>query len=327
MPRSIILVLLGIALLALFTLPFFMGTSVTFATIVFSKSLAVLGIFLLLQAGQVSFGHGMFFAAGAYSAAYIGAAWSGPDLIVLTVIAILISALSGLVIGLFVSRYRLIFFAMLNLAFSMVLFALLEKLFHYTGGTDGMRVRRPTLLGAEFNRASFDLVIYYYALILLVVAAVLVWLYLRSPLGQALKAVKVNETRLEYIGLSANRTILAAYVFSAVLAGLGGLAYGLVQGLATPDLTFWTRSGEFVFIAVLGGIGNVIGVFAGTLLYEAVRFYAAAFLDDSWQLILGIVLIVVILVVPSGLIGLPQRIMGALRGRTSLHSQKDRNHD
>ncbi|MFN7004676.1 MAG: ABC transporter permease, partial [Roseinatronobacter sp.] len=69
MPRSIILVLLGIALLALFSLPFFMGTSVTFATIVFSKSLAVLGIFLLLQAGQVSFGHGMFFAACAYSAA------------------------------------------------------------------------------------------------------------------------------------------------------------------------------------------------------------------------------------------------------------------
>lgn len=327
MSRSLILSLLAVLLIALLTLPFFLGTSVTFATIVFSKSLAVLGIFLLLQAGQVSFGHGMFFAAGAYSAAYIGAAWSGPDLIVLTLVAILISATSGLIIGLFVSRYRLIFFAMLNLAFSMVLFALLEKLFHYTGGTDGMRVRRPTLLGAEFNRAAFDLVIYYYALILLAVSAVLVWLYLRSPLGQALKAVKVNETRLEYIGLSANRTILVAYVFSAVLAGLGGLAYGLVQGLATPDLTFWTRSGEFVFIAVLGGIGNVIGVFAGTLVYEAVRFYAAALLDDSWQLILGVVLIVVILLVPAGLIGLPQRIRSALRGQPNHSNQKDRTHD
>ncbi len=303
---------LVVALVFLATLPLTFDTSLTFAAIVFSKMLAVLGIFVLLQAGQVSFGHGMYFAAGAYCAAYIGAAWRGPDLIVLTLSAIVVSAIGGFVIGLFVSRYRYIFFAMLNLAFSMVMFALLEKLFHYTGGTDGMRVRRPTLLGWEFNRATFDVVIYYYALGLMLAAAVLVWLYLRSPLGQALKALKVNETRLEYIGLSANRTILVAYVASAILAGLGGLAYGVVQGLATPDMTFWTRSGEFVFIAVLGGIGNVVGVFAGTFVYEGVRFYAAALLDDSWQLILGIVLITVILVVPAGLIGLPQRLMGAM---------------
>lgn len=306
-------VLVSIALFV--ALPLTIATPLTFLTIVFAKSLAVLGIFLLLQAGQVSFGHGMFYAATAYTAAYIGIAWPGPDLLVLTLAAIAVSAIFGLVIGIFVSRYRYIFFAMLNLAFSMVLFALLEKLFHYTGGTDGLRVSRPTLFGATLDRASFDLVMYYYALALVVLASALIWLYLRSPLGQALKALKVNETRLEYVGLSANVTILVAYVFSAVLAGLGGLAFGLVQGLATPELTFWTRSGEFVFIAMLGGIGNVAGVFAGTLVYEGVRFYAAAFLDDSWQLILGVTLIVVILIVPAGLIGVPERISGALRPR------------
>ncbi|MFN4171171.1 MAG: branched-chain amino acid ABC transporter permease, partial [Pseudorhodobacter sp.] len=267
---------LAAVLLALFTLPFTFSSSVTIATIIFSKSLAILGIFLLLQAGQVSFGHGMFFAVGAYTAAYAGMVWRAPDVILLSLGVIGIAGLSGLVIGLFVSRYRLIFFAMLNLAFSMVLFALLEKLFHYTGGTDGMRIRRPSLAGYTFSRAEFDLAMFYYALVLMVGATLLVWLYLRSPLGQALRAVKVNETRLEYIGLSANRTLLVAYVFSAILTGLGGLAFGLVQGLATPELTFWTRSGEFVFIAVLGGIGSVFGVFAGTLVYETVRFYAAA---------------------------------------------------
>lgn len=304
-------VLIGIAVLAV--LPLTGALPLTFLTIVFAKSLAVLGIFLLLQAGQVSFGHGMFYAAGAYTAAYIGIAWQGPDLIVLTLAAIFVSLVFGTLIGLFVARYRYIFFAMLNLAFSMVMFAMLERLFHYTGGTDGLRVRRPTLFGATLDRASFDIVMYYYAFALVVLASFLIWLYLRSPLGQALKALKVNETRLEYIGLSANQTILVAYIFSAVLAGVGGLAFGLVQGLATPELTFWTRSGEFVFIAVLGGIGNVIGVFAGTFVYEAVRFYAAAFLADAWQLILGITLIVVILVVPAGLIGVPERLSGALR--------------
>lgn len=307
------LILLLVALIVLATLPFTVASSVTIATLIFSKSLAVLGIFLLLQAGQVSFGHGMFFAAGAYCAAYFGMVSKAPDLILLTLAVMAISAIAGLIIGLFVSRYRLIFFSMLNLAFSMVLFALLEKLFHYTGGSDGLRIRRPSLLGMTFSRSEYDLVIFYYSLVVLVICSGLVWLYLRSPLGQALKALKVNETRLEYIGLSANRTLLVAYVFSALLAGLGGLAAGLVQGLATPDLTFWTRSGEFVFIAVLGGVGSVMGVFAGTVLYETVRFYAAAFLDDSWQMILGIVLILVILVVPSGLIGLPARIRQALK--------------
>lgn len=302
-----LLVIALVVVLAL--LPVLSAGNVTFATTVYAKMLAVLGIFLLLQAGQVSFGHGMYFAAGAYTAAYMGQAMGGADILLLLLAVIAISGLSGLIVGLFVSRYRYIFFAMLNLAFSMAVFALLEKLFHLTGGTDGLRVPRPTLLGESFSRAQFDIVIYYFSFIMVVLGSLGIWLYLRSPLGQALKAVKVNETRLEYIGLSANRTILIAYVFSAVLAGIGGLAFGLQQGLAVPELTFWTRSGEFVFIAVLGGVGNVIGVFAGTVVFQAVRFVAAALLDDAWQLILGIVLIAIILVVPAGLIGLPARLM------------------
>jgi len=301
------------AVLALAALPFFAGSLLTLGTIVLAKALAVLGVFLLLQAGQVSFGHGMFFAVGAYTAAYIGAAFRGADLLFLALAAAGVSALAGLAVGLFVARYRYIFFGMLNLAFSMVLFAVLEKFFHLTGGTDGMRIRRPTLLGFEFGRSSFDLVFYYFVLALSVAMAILVWQYLRSPLGQALKALKSNETRLEYIGLSARDTILAAYVFSAVLCGLGGLCLGIVQGLATPDYTFWTRSSEFVFIAVLGGTGHVVGAFAGSFVYEAVRFYAASLLEDSWQLILGAVLIAVILGAPGGIVDLPRRLFGRRR--------------
>ena len=296
-----------IAVAALLALPFFAGGLLTLSTVVLAKALAVLGVFLLLQAGQVSFGHGMFFAVGAYSVAYIGGWWRDADLILLTLAAIAVSGIGGLLVGLFVARYRYIFFGMLNLAFSMVLFAVLEKFFHLTGGTDGIRIRRPTLLGFEFGRGQFDLVLYYFVLALALVSAVLVWQYLRSPIGQALKALKVNETRLEYIGLSARNTILAAYVFSAILCGLGGLSLGIVQGLATPDYTFWTRSSEFVFIAVLGGTGHVVGAFAGSFVYELVRFYAAALLEDSWQLILGVVLIAIILGAPGGIIDLPRR--------------------
>jgi len=132
---------------------------------------------------------------------------------------------------------------------------------------------------------------------------------LTSPMGQALAAIKTNETRLEYLGLSARKVLLIAYVISAVLAGIGGVLLAAVQGLVTPEYGYWIRSGEFVFIAVLGGAGHVLGAFAGSLVYELVRTYAAAFAADIWQMVLGVVLLLVILFAPKGLIGLYERMI------------------
>jgi branched-chain amino acid transport system permease protein len=308
--RNVSLMVLAIVLAGV---PLFAGSMQTFMAIVYAKSLAVLGIILLLQAGQVSFGHGMFFAAGAYTAAFLGRALGGGDLILLILAGLASSLVLGLAVGLFVVRYRYIFFGMLNLAFSMVLYSILEKFFHITGGSDGLRIRRPTLFGQSFERGEFDTVLYYVTLVMTLGAAILVWRYLKSPLGQALKAIKTNETRLEYIGLSARSVLLVGYVISAVLCGLGGASLGIIQGIATPEYTYWTRSSEFVFIAILGGVGNVAGALTGSLVYEAVRTYAAAFVADSWQLILGFVLLVIILRAPEGIVGLAQSI-AARRG-------------
>ena len=298
-----------LVILALCLLPFTIDNSTTFMAMVMAKSLAVLGILVLLRADQVSFGHAMFFAIGAYAASFLSASFRGIDLSLLILAAILASLLSGLIIGIFVTRYRGIFFGMINLAFSMVFYSILEKAFHITGGSDGMRIRRPTFLGMEFKRAEFDLVIYFVILTLAALCCYLVWRYLRSPLGQALRAVKSNETRLEYLGLSAKSVLLTGYVFSAVLCGLGGVLMGIVQGLASPEQAFWTRSSEFVFIAVLGGPGHVAGAFSGALIFELIRTSAASLLTDSWQLILGITLIIIILWAPGGLVELWNRIV------------------
>jgi ABC-type branched-subunit amino acid transport system permease subunit len=189
-----------------------------------------------------------------------------------------------------------------------VFYSILEKAFHITGGSDGLRIRRPTLLGMEFKRSEFDIVIYFVILACVVICFTLIWRYLRSPLGQALRAIKTNETRLEYLGVSAQSVLLTGYVISAVLCGLGGVLMGIVQGLATPEHAFWTRSSEFVFIAVLGGPGHVAGAFSGALIFEFIRTFAASVLTDSWQLILGITLIVIILWTPGGLVELWSRI-------------------
>lgn len=321
MTKGLLAFVAVLVLLAL--LPFAASNMVVFATMVLAKGLAVLGILVLLRADQVSFGHAMFFAAGAYTAAFLTAAWRDIDLLLLIAATLAVTGLAGLLIGVFVTRYRGIFFGMINLAFSMVLYSVLEKAFHITGGSDGLRIRRPTLMGFEFSRSEFDLVMFYMALAFAAICCVLIARYLRSPLGQALGAVKTNETRVEYLGLSARSVLLTGYVISAMLCGLGGVLMGIVQGLASPEHAFWSRSAELVFIAVLGGQGHIAGAFAGTLVFEWVRTSAAAVLDDSWQLILGVTLIAIILWAPGGLVQLWHRVTGrrTRAGRAGAESE------
>lgn len=305
MSRSRILLIAAIALMA--AGPLFAPWMKTFLILALGKGLAVLGIVVLLRAGQVSFGHALFFAASAYAAAFLAEISAGADLLVVLAVGVAGSLMAGLLVGLFVVRYRYIFFGMLNLAFSMVFYAILEKFYHYTGGSDGMSLPRPPLLGMELERAAFEYALFYLTLGLTVLITWGVSRYLASAPGQALTAIKTNETRLEYLGISAKRMLLVGYVLSAGLAGLGGVIAALAQGVVTPEYAFWVRSGEFVFIAVLGGAGHVVGAFAGALVFEAMRLYMAAFVAGIWQLLLGSMLLIIIMFASEGLVGIARR--------------------
>lgn len=301
--------LLLAALLAL--APVFLPTTQVMLTLALAKSLAVLGIIVLLQAGQVSFGHALFYAVSAYAAAFLGRAMAGGELLLNLLLGMACAALVALLVGLFVVRYREIFFGMLNLAASMIFFSFLEKFYHITGGSDGLSVPRPTVLGFTLERAGFETLLYYGSLALVLLALMLTHRFLSSPVGQMLRAIKTNEVRLEYLGVSSRRVLLAGYVVSAALCGLGGALMASAQGIVTPEYAWWVRSGEFVFIAILGGAGSVQGALVGALAYESVKTYAAAFAADIWQLVLGVVLLAVILFAPKGMAGLLQ----ARRGR------------
>lgn len=303
------LALLLAALLAL--APVFLPTTQVMLTLALAKSLAVLGIIVLLQAGQVSFGHALFYAVSAYAAAFLGRAMAGGELLLNLLLGMASAALVALLVGLFVVRYREIFFGMLNLAASMIFFSFLEKFYHITGGSDGLSVPRPTVLGFTLERAGFETLLYYGSLALVLLALMLTHRFLSSPVGQMLRAIKTNEVRLEYLGVSSRRVLLAGYVLSAALCGLGGALMASAQGIVTPEYAWWVRSGEFVFIAILGGAGSVQGALVGALAYESVKTYAAAFAADIWQLVLGVVLLAVILFAPKGMAGLLQ----ARRGR------------
>ena len=268
-----------------------------------SYGLAALGVAVLMRAGQVSFGHAMYAAISAYTVAFLARGFPGLDALVLIVAGVAASLASGALIGLFVVRYREIFFGMLNLALSMVLFSLLGKFYGITGGTDGLRLDRPTLAGIAFERAGYETALLSLSVALCVLLGWLVQRFFRSSAGEALAGVKSNETRLEYLGLSAQRILWNGYLLSAGLVGLAGALLALLQGLVTPEAGYWLRSGEFVFIAILGGAAHALGPFIGAIAFEVIKLFAAAFLTGVWQLILGAVLIAVILVAPGGVTG------------------------
>jgi len=227
------------------------------------------------------------------------------------------SVLAGVVAAAFLSRYRGIFFGMLNLGLSMVLFALAGKLYAWTGGTDGLRFERPTLLGMTLDRAGFEFAL---LLIVLVVAVLLAWgvqRYFLSSAGQVMLAIRTNETRLEYIGVSARRTLAEGYVLSAGLVGLAGALLSMAQGLVTPESGYWIRSGEYVFIAILGGAGHALGAFLGAAAFEAIKLAAAAYFTNAWQMLLGVTLIIVIFFAPTGIVGWLRQARARTAGESS----------
>ena len=277
-------------------------------TVALAKGIAVIGILLLLRAGQVSFGHALYIAAGAYTVAFLAPVV--PDAVVLLFAAALVATLAGVLVGLFVSRYREIFFGMLNLALSMVFYSVLEKFYAVTKGTDGIRVALPQFAGMALPRESYEWAIFATALVLALAFAAFTRAYLDSPMGQALSAIKTRETRLEFMGVPARRVLLAAYVLSALMGGVAGAIIAMTTRHVTPLLAYWTSSGELVFIAILGGAGSVLGPFLGAVTFELVRIYAGAAVAEAWQMILGAVLLAVILFAPGGLWGM---IAGRLR--------------
>lgn len=266
-------------------------------------AIAALGVSIMVRAGQVSFGHAMFACISAYTVAFVARAFPGTDVLVLMFAGVTASFLAAALIGLFVVRYRGIFFGMLNLALSMVLFAMLGKLYGLTGGTDGMRINRPTLMGFHLERGPYELALLVLTIILSLFLAWWVQRYFRSGSGQALSAIKTNETRLEYLGFSAYLIMWKGYLLSAVVVGFSGAILALMQGLVTPEIGAWLRSGEFVFITILGGAGHAAGAFLGAIAFESVKLVSAAYFPGLWQFILGLTLVVVIFLFPAGFVG------------------------
>jgi len=195
---------------------------------------------------------------------------------------------------------------MLSLAFSMILYGTLVKS-ETLGSTDGFAVAAPSFLLWNPGGAVAQHSLLILTLAVGGIGTYVVQRYLASPMGHLTVAIRDNEIRVEYLGFSVARAIHVKYVLAAALSGAGGALVAMAVGHIDPEMTYWTASGEFVFIAILAGPGSVLAPFLGSALFEVLRTYATTYAPYSWQMVLGICLLLLILFLPDGLWSLFRR--------------------
>jgi len=279
-------------------------------------AIGALGFNLLLgYTGLLSFGHSAFFGTGAYTVAFLVKYLKIASMELFLAGSVLVSALISVLFGFVCVRYTRIFFGILTLALSQVLWSLAFKFFWVTGGTDGLRVPTPTLLGAAPTDDKMEFLAhryYYYVLAIFAICVALMWVIVHSPFGKALQAIRDNETRAEFIGIRIRRYRLIAFVISGIFTGVAGALWAPLNGLASPDILVWTFSGEIVFMTVLGGFRTFVGPIIGAIAFTYLKTYAVGF-TVYWQLLLGTVLVVLVLALPTGIMGAVERVAAKLK--------------
>ena len=282
-------------------------------------AIATLGFNLLLgYTGLLSFGHAAYFGVGAYAVAFMAR-----DLGIVSMELFIVGGLAatGLVtafFGFICVRHTKAFFTILTLALAQVLWSLTYKFFWVTGGSDGMVVKRPVLLGGFFsysgtgNFPRFVHDYYYYVLVLFCVCVVFMWWVVHSPFGKALQSIRDNETRAAFVGVEIRRYRWIAFMISGLMVGLSGVLWAPLSGLAKPDVLFFSFSGKLALLTLLGGFRNFTGPIVGAIFYNHISAtHALSFL----QIPAGVLLIVVIVFLPRGIVGTFLRVVEWARQR------------
>jgi ABC-type branched-subunit amino acid transport system permease subunit len=278
---------------------------VFFAALGLAKGLVVLGLALLMRTGVVSFGQGLYFGLGAYSAALL-AQRGFSDAALMIIAGALVASAVAAVLGLLLARYRQIFFSMLTLAFSMILYGVLVKS-SALGSTDGFTMHATTIAGFTIGGGAERRMFFAVSVVVVFAVAWLLHRFLSAHWGRLSTAIRDNELRVEYLGASAYRVVYINHLAAGALAGIGGAFAALAVGHVDPETAYWTTSGEFVFVAILGGTGNVLAPFFSALVFEALRTVANQYAPNVWQMMLGLAMLGIIMFLPGGLWSLISR--------------------
>ena len=296
--RRIELILIGLGVLALLALPFFVYPIFVMKMMCFALFACAFNL-LLGYTGLLSFGHAAFFGGAAYFTAHAVKVWGlGPELGILVGVAG--AALLGLVIGFFAIRRQGIYFAMITLALAQMFFFFCVQA-GFTGGEDGIQgVPRGTLLG--LISLQNERTMYYFVAANFLLGLFIVWRIVNSPFGMILRSIRENENRAISLGYSVQNYKLAAFVMSAALAGLAGGIKALVFQFATLTDVAWQMSGEVILMTLLGGIGTMVGPIFGAGFVVALQNMLATS-DFPVTIATGLIFMICVLIFRRGIVG------------------------
>lgn len=288
--------------------PFFLYPTFLVKVLCFALFAAAFNL-LLGYVGLLSFGHAAYFGAAAYGTG-LAMKYLGLSTELGLVVGVLVGGALGLVFGSIAIRRTGIYFSMITLALSQVVYFIAVQA-PFTGGEDGLQsVPRGKLFG--LIDLSNAMTMYYFVLVVFVLAYLFVVRLLQSPFGETIRAVRDNEPRAQSLGVSVQHYKLTAFVLSAALAGLAGGMKVLVFGVATLTDVHWHASGEVVLMALLGGIGTLIGPVVGALGLVSLQNYLAPL--GSWVFIAqGIIFVLCVLLFREGLVGIATQAWNALK--------------
>ena len=285
------------------------GSYQSMATFVVVWGLIAMGFnFLLGYTGALSFGHAAFLGIGAY-----GAGLTIKFLVPNTLLAVLIGTLAGTIaaalLGTLITRLRGIYFSMLTIAFGQMFYFIAFEWRSVTGGDDGLRgfARQPIHLGPlSIDLLHNELAFYYFTLVLFLIAVMLMRRIISSPLGRTFLALRENERRARFLGISVERYLWLSFVISAVFTSLGGALLGLLINFADPTMLYWTTSGQIVMMAFLGGTRNFYGPLLGAGIFKILQDFLSS-ITPNWMIFLGGLFIIFVLFFPRGVAGFLSR--------------------
>ncbi|MFC4057353.1 branched-chain amino acid ABC transporter permease [Planomonospora corallina] len=280
-------------------------------TMVLVYAVALLGLNLLVgHAGQISLGHGAFFAVGAYGTAIMLDRWELPHLLTLPVAAAVAFVL-GLALGVPAMRLRGPYLALVTLAIAVFLVPLLKRFEQVTGGSMGLTLGKP--VPPAWTGLAEDQWLYFLALAVAAAAFLLAGGLLRSRVGRALHALRDDEAAAEVMGVRPSRYKTLAFAWSALFAGAAGSVYTWVIGFVSPDSFTVTLSITLLAGIVVGGLGSLAGPPLGGLFVMFVPSIAQDVNDAAPGVVFGLLIIAVMYVAPAGLAGLAGRVARSAR--------------
>jgi branched-chain amino acid transport system ATP-binding protein len=305
-----------IAALGLALLPFaldLVGLPLRSAIDVVVFAIACMGLNILLgHTGLVSFGHGAWFGLGAYAAAIAQRQWFAGDMILPALFAAAFAALTALLSGALILRRRGVYFSLLTLALTALLFAIAFRWTELTGGESGLGgVTRSTVLGLNLER---DWAYYWAVAAIAMGLCTLLWRFHASPMGSVLVAIRENEERARFLGYPTNRYKLIAFVVSAVVVAIAGTISVFNHRFASAEPLSVSFSGELIAMVVIGGMRSFLGPALGALFFILFREFLSIW-TPNWLLWFGLLFVGFIVLSPTGLVGVAGRLISPWRAK------------